>query len=125
LETVDFGKNTRNIGSYAFQGCTSLVDLELPNSLLDSRGFFDGVYHFAIGKGAFSDCTALVEITLPVTLEIIEADAFGSELLTAKTPIAEEDKPLGWAENWSSAEIIWEWEDESITETDEAEAEKK
>lgn len=57
IRSVHFGKNMVSIRSYAFEGCTGLERVELPEAL---------VY---IGSQAFSGCRNLEEVTLPEGLE--------------------------------------------------------
>ena len=149
LETVVISSGVKVIGEGAFKNCTSLKEIVIPSTVETiEAGAFEGctslekitfetreevtvdeedketvVYSGLekIGTGAFSGCTALIEITLPVTVEIIEEYAFDDELLTVNTPIAEEDRPLGWSENWCSAEIVWGWE-EPDPETDKSDS---
>ncbi len=52
------------IGDDAFSECTSLVSIELPNSLI------------SIGESAFSNCTSLTSIELPEDITSIEFRAF-------------------------------------------------
>ena len=106
----------------AFEGCTSLekITFEVEEEVtVDEEENEITVYSGleSIGAGAFMNCPELLEITLPVTVETIGEYAFDNELLTVSTPISEEDKPDGWAENWCNAEIVWEYE-ESVPEAD-------
>lgn len=41
-----------SIGEYAFQGCSSITSLIIPNSVID------------IGVGAFLECSGLTSVTL-------------------------------------------------------------
>ena len=53
-----------NIGKYAFAGCVSLTNINIPNSVSK------------IGKGAFCGCRSLTSITIPNGLSRIENDTF-------------------------------------------------
>ena len=80
----------------------------------------------SIETGAFKDCDALTEVILPVTVENIATLAFDNPLLTVKTPIAEADKPDGWADGWNGSSLVeWEYaptfEDEVPKDDEEAE----
>ena len=147
LETVVISASVKSIEAGAFKNCTSLKEIIIPASVTAIEdGAFEGctslekitfeveeevtvdeeeneitVYSGleSIGAGAFMNCPELLEITLPVTVETIGEYAFDNEFLTVSTPISEEDKPDGWAENWCNAEIVWEYV-ESVPETDES-----
>lgn len=75
------GKRVTSIGSYAFDGCSSLTGIELPAGIT------------SIGVNAFSGCRSLTEIKLPESLTIIGDYAFGElkdmELLVYKNSYAE------------------------------------
>ncbi len=52
------------IGGYAFNGCTSLTSIEIPNSVTSIRVF------------AFYDCSSLTSVTIPNSVTSIEMYAF-------------------------------------------------
>ena len=54
----------KNIGNYAFAGCTGLTEIKLPDAIQ------------GIGKNAFAGCTGLTEIELPNAITGIEENAF-------------------------------------------------
>ena len=58
------GKPVISIGSYAFQGCSSLTSIKLPESLT------------SIGYGAFYGCSSLTSITIPEGVTSIGNSAF-------------------------------------------------
>ena len=64
LEMVKMSEGVVTIGKYAFFGCYSLCETELPPTLR------------AIGDGAFSRCGSLKEIRLPSSLESIGSQSF-------------------------------------------------
>jgi len=63
LDYLDLGGVT-SIGKYAFQGCTSLVTLELPDTLV------------SIGPSAFGYCSSLGSVSIPASVTSIENYAF-------------------------------------------------
>ena len=69
-------KNITNIGNNAFQGCSSLTTVELPDSLTN------------IGQDAFDGCTSLTTVELPDSLTSIGNFAFWgcSSLTTVELP---------------------------------------
>lgn len=68
LEKVTFAPNSKlkTIGEQAFEGCTALKEIELPNSL-DS-----------LGKSAFTWCEALKKVKMPAHLKKVSYGAFSS-----------------------------------------------
>lgn len=64
LTTVTIGDNVKSIGPYLFEGCSSLSEIKLPQSLE------------IIETGAFKGCSSLSEINTPQSLKIIREGAF-------------------------------------------------
>ena len=64
IETVLIDSGITRIGSNAFNGCGSLMSVELPDTLI------------SIGNNAFSGCAYLEDVSLPDTLETIGSSAF-------------------------------------------------
>lgn len=64
LTSVAIPDGVTNIGEEAFSGCTSLGNVTIPNSVT------------SIGGSAFKDCTSLVSITIPNSITSIETRAF-------------------------------------------------
>ena len=63
-----------SIGSFAFNGCTGLTSVTIPNSVT------------SIGECAFRDCTGLTSVTIPNLVTSIESNAFdGCTGLTSVT----------------------------------------
>lgn len=52
------------VGAFAFEGCASLTEITLPNSVNE------------IGAGAFSECTSLEEFDIPDNVSVIEDSTF-------------------------------------------------
>lgn len=109
------------IGNAAFEGCTSLTEIEIPETVthIEANAFRDcsaleilvlneGL--LKIGAGAFAGCENLKEVILPDSVTHIDTDAFaGCENLVIRTRIALEDKPFLWLTGWNgTAEVIWE-----------------
>ena len=86
-DTFSVPEGVTSIGSYAFSGCRTLVEIVLPDSVTRiGEGAFEsceGLERIAmgsslreLGSNAFTTCTALSEISLPDTLEAIGDAAF-------------------------------------------------
>ena len=56
--------NTRLLAQLAFNGCTSLTSVTIPNSIT------------SIGESAFDGCSSLTSVTIPNSVTSIEDDAF-------------------------------------------------
>ena len=65
LTSVTIPDGVTMIGSAAFQGCTALTDVVLPDSVMD------------IFTYAFMDCTSLKSVTIPASVRNIGNNAFG------------------------------------------------
>ncbi len=65
------GLPVKEIGNYAFESCSTIREVVLPNSITH------------IGHHAFNDCENLKKATLPNSLQTIGRDAFASTGLTA------------------------------------------
>ena len=86
IESVTISQGVKKIGTFAFNGCSTLISVTLPNSLEvigayafkdsaitgDANGYLEipeGI--MMLGDGAFRGCTGLRKIKLPNTLETI------------------------------------------------------
>ncbi len=64
-EEID-GKSVTEIGSFAFEGCTSLTSVIIPDSVTEINDY------------AFENCTSLTSVIIPDSVTAIENDAFGN-----------------------------------------------
>lgn len=89
LQSVDFSDspNLTSIGTYAFNGCTNLTSISIPNGVtsIGNNAFYQcsGLKRItllsnitSIPQAAFSKCSNLESITLPNTVTSIGAQAF-------------------------------------------------
>lgn len=90
LHRIDFGDaKITNIDNYAFRYCSSLKEIDLPDTLEN------------IGRYAFYKCISLEEITIPAATEHIGAYAFyGSE--NCNLYFTSEYLPMYLDENWDN-----------------------
>ena len=119
LESIELPDGITVIEEGTFEGCTSLKEIVLPDSLVIIKdGAFAGCESLekitfgdtvvSIGAAAFSGCTSLTEVIIPEGIIEIGELAFDGAELVIKTPIAEVDRPEGWAENcFGEATVEW------------------
>lgn len=89
VQNVKLGKNIKTIGDYAFEGCTELTGIELPEALeyIGSGAFYrcesmEKVLFNrkldTIGRNAFALCKGLTSLQFPDSLAKIDESAFES-----------------------------------------------
>ena len=87
LETISFGENIKTIGEQAFQGCSSLTKVTIPDSVtsIGEEAFYEctkletisfGENIETIGRWAFTGCSALTNVTIPKNVTTIESGTF-------------------------------------------------
>ena len=64
IKSIIIGNGVTSIGSYAFEGCTSLTSVTIPDSVTIIYG------------SAFEGCTSLTSVTIPGSVTSIEKGAF-------------------------------------------------
>ena len=80
-------RGTTSIGEDAFNGCNSLTQINIPDSVTSIGGYaFSGCYSLthinipdsvtSIGNGAFNYCYSLIQINIPDSVTSIENNAF-------------------------------------------------
>lgn len=104
------------IGSYAFNGNTSITNILLPNTIVEieeyafigcsnllSINFEEGLNK--IGTHAFAYCPNLKSIYIPVSVSIIEMYAFRN--CYTLTIYANLEEQSGWENNWNDGNVIY------------------
>lgn len=103
IPSTSNGKRVVEIGHYAFEGCSSLVSVTIP----------DGIE--AIGNSAFYDCSSLKSIIIPKSVSSVGTCTFldCNENLVIKCEA--EEKPEEWADDWNpnNRKVIWGYVDEN------------
>ena len=85
-----------SIGNSAFDGCTSLTSVTIPNSIK------------TIGSNAFRDCTSLTSVVIPNSVKTIGYNPFlGCTSLTIYAQA--QSKPSGWDYYWNDSHrpVVW------------------
>ena len=87
--TITFNDDVTHIGDYAFNGCSSLTSIDIPNSVtsIGNSAFINcsGLTSVTIGSGvtnigisAFYGCSGLTSVTIPDSVTSIGSSAFNS-----------------------------------------------
>lgn len=85
-----------NIDSEAFDGCSSLASVSIPESVT------------SIGSDSFSNCTSLTSVSIPESVTSIGSGSFSN--CTSLTIYCEaESQPAGWSFNWNPDDrpVVW------------------
>jgi len=119
IQRVTLGSKVTKIGDYAFEGCSALVSIDLPEALTSIGAYaFKGCTGLTelvvknnvttIGKYAFDGCSGLTAITLSNTLTSIGDYAFRKCTKVSKIVIPYSIRSIGkYAFNgWKSTQTI-------------------
>lgn len=88
----DIRSDTVGIAGGAFQDCTTLTSIVIPESVR------------TLGDSVFKNCTSVSSIVIPSTVTMVFYDLFAGWTAdqTVYLPFAEGEKPAGWDQNWSA-----------------------
>ncbi len=139
LEEIIIPSTVEVIEEDAFLGCTSLKTVTFAEKKLavtdpeeededenEEAVEIEKRAPLTIKENAFSGCESLVEVTLPEEIAFIGSLAFDNELLTINMPIAEDEVPEDWADDWyGSSTVVWKYVAPTPEEDQEQEPEKE
>ena len=119
ITSCTINKNTRFIYDHAFENCTSLTEIVMPENVtrigpyafrgctgLESAVMQDGITY--IGSSAFENCTSLVTVLIPDTVTRMDSYVFSNcTNLTIRCEAT--SRPEGWGTYWnySKLPVIW------------------
>ena len=66
LSTYNIDSECKYIGASAFNQCSNLTNIEIPNGII------------SIGNSAFSGCGSLLNVSLPNSIKVVEREAFNA-----------------------------------------------
>ena len=113
IKTIKFqGNSLKTIGKYAFNGCNSLLSIDIPNTVTDlSEYAFSGCSSLqnikigssvmSINKNAFTDCKSLYSIDIPKNVESIGDYVFDNCTNLTNLLIEDRDSVLTLGSNGS------------------------
>ena len=103
LISIDIPNGVTNIGYSAFYNCSSLTSITIPNGVT------------SIGNNAFSGCGSLRTITIPNSVTSIGNYAF--EYCSSLTIYCEvSTKPNGWFSSWNGETSVYWYRETQPTE---------
>lgn len=123
LETVILPEGLEILDCSVFSFCRSLININIPAGI---KRLEESVFHAClaletvripetiqgIGKGAFQFCAGLTNVYIPKSVTIIESDAFMTPVNNANIHCEASEKPIGWADDWTSSNNVVLWGDQ-------------
>ena len=113
MESATLGQKVSAIGSYSFQGCSTLKAIEIPDAVKEIKdGTFNGCTNMMFAKigssvktidnSAFSGCSTLPSITIPQAVTDIKDYVFNNCTSLKEVIIADSESELNIGSNSSS-----------------------
>ncbi len=111
LTKVKINSNVKNIGVGAFNGCVSLVDIDVVTiGSMSTDVITNELRVESIGKDAFNQCTSLYVLTLTTDVKSIGSGAFAyCTALVLRVPYQESGLPSGWNPSFinPTTPVVW------------------